>query len=336
MFKTFVLNSNGQLIHSFESLVPEDGLIQIKYDYDFFVPNDTYFLYVFQGNAVDVLKFGIDKYPQKLLSSKMSKTNYFHDDVALVAIYGNPSELLDLILVDDSGNSIFEDEITLGPDGKLVYSLDLTSLISDYYSVIVSKGTMKTTENFTVDFSLGFHSFDYDFTKEFYTPNDLVVFRGTTNPKVPLNFTLFDSRSNVLSKIESFSDSEGNFSIENFKIPFDAIDGLWTIRTESGTNFQNTFLIVNSKTSFYIKVSDIQKNPYGSLVLFEGKNAAPKKIVNILIFHDNSLLGEIKIKSTEKGDFSIIWQAPKNSVNDEYMVKSHDADFRFSYTFFEI
>jgi len=336
MIKTFVLNSNGRPIHSSESLVPENGLIQIKYDYDFFIPNETYFLYVFQGNAVDVLKFGIDKYPQKLLSSKMSKTNYFQDDVALIAIYGNPSELLDLILVDDSGNSLFEDEITLGPDGKLAYSLDLTSLFPDYYSVVVSKGTIKTSENFTVDFSLGFHSFDYDFTKEFYTPNDLVVFRGTTNPKVPLNFTLIDPRSNVLYKIESYSDYKGNFSIENFKIPLDATGGQWTIKTESGTNFQNTFLTVNSKSSFYIKVSDIQQNPYGSLVLFEGKNAAPKKIVNILIFHDNSLLGEINTKSSEKGDFYVVWQAPKDTVNGEYMVKSQDADSRYSYTFFEI
>ena len=336
MIKRFVLNSNGRLIHSSESLVPENGLIQIKYDYDFFIPNETYFLYVFQGNAVDVLKFGIDKYPQKLLSSKMSKTNYFQDDVALIAIYGNPSELLDLTLVDDSGNSIFEDDITLGPDGKLAYSLDLTSLFPDYYSVIVSKGTIKTSENFTVDFSLGFHSLDYDFTKEFYVPNDLVVFRGTTNPQVPLNFTLIDPRYNALYKIESFSDGEGNFSIENFKIPFDATDGQWTIRTESGTNFQNTFLTVNSKDSFYIKVSDIQQNPYGTLVIFEGKNAAPKKIVNILIFHDNSLLGEINTKSTEKGDFYVVWQAPKATVNGEYMVKSQDANFRYSYTFFEI
>ena len=151
-----------------------------------------------------------------------------------------------------------------------------------------------------------------------------------------MNFTLIDPRSNALYKIESFSDGEGNFSIKNFKIPLDAIDGQWTIKTESGTNFQNTFLTVNSKDSFYIKISDIQQNPYGTLVIFEGKNAAPKKLINISIFYDNSLLGEINTKSTEKGDFSVTWQVPKDAGNGEYMVKSQDADSRYSYTFFEI
>ena len=277
LIRVFVLNSNGIQENSFENTIPETGLIKIEYDYTSFISGTTYFLYVFQGDTVDVIPFGIDKYPQKILSSKLNKINYFSDDAAFVAIHGEPFDELSLIISDDSGNSIYEEKIILGPEGKSTYPIDLTNLYSDYYSIIISQGAIKTTENFTVDFPVGFHFVDYSFTKEFYYPHDLISLHGNTSPKIPLNFTLYDSKSNILDRVESFSTGDGNFIIDNFKIPLVPSSGEWVIQIQSGTNSKNISFSVDANSSFTVMVSEIQKTPYGKLVLIEGKNALPER-----------------------------------------------------------
>lgn len=337
LMQVFVLNSNGIQENSFEYIIPENGLIKIEYDYTSFISNETYFLYVFQGNTVDIIPFGIDEYPKKILSSKLNKINYLSDDIAFVAIHGEAFDKLSLIITDDYGNSIFEEKIILGPEGKSTYPIDLTNLNSDYYSLIISKGTMKTTENFTVGFSVGFHFIDYSFTKKFYHPHDLVSLHGYTSPKIPMTFTLYDSKSNIIDKTESFSNADGNFIINNFKIPLVPSGGEWMIQIQSGTNFKNTFFSVDTDYSFTVMVSEIQKTPYGKLVLIEGKNAFPDRSISIAISNLNSTKNwELSTRSTQDGDFSIFWSVPTDAPSGEYLVESRDFDSQYSNVFFEI
>jgi len=337
LIRVFVLNSNGIQENSFEYIISENGLITIEYDYNSFISDETYFLYVFQANTVDIIPFGIDKYPKKILSSKLNKINYSSDDVAFVAIHGEPLDELSLIVSDESGNSVLDKKIILGPDGKSTYPIDLTNLNSDYYSLIISKGTMKTTENFTVGFPVGFHFVDYSFTKKFYHPYDLVSLHGYTSPKIPLNFTLYDSKSNILDKIESFSNDDGNFIINNFKIPPVPNAGEWIITIQSGTNSKNIFFNVDSDDSFIVMMSEIQNTPYGKLVLINGKNASPENPVSVIITNTNSNeIWEMSTTSTRDGDFSVLWPVPKDAPSGEYLVESRDFDLQYSNVFFEI
>ncbi len=335
--QVFILNSNGEHVNSFEYTIPKTGLIEIKYAYDYFVSGDTYFLYAFQGDTVDVISFGIGEYPKNTLSSKLNKINYFSDDTAFVAIHGAPFDELFLIISDDSGNSIFEEKIILGIEGKSTRPIDLTNLNSDYYSLVITKGNMKTTENFTVDFPIGFHFVDYSFTKEFYYPHDFVSLHGHTSPKIPMNFTLYDLKSKALDKFESFSNADGDFVIDNFKIPTTRLNGEWMIQIQSGTNSKNTFFNVDSNDSFVVLISEIQKTPYGRLVLIDGKNASPENPVSIFIRNSNSSeIWELSTKSTKDGDFSILWSVPKDAPSGEYIIGARDSDSKFSNLFFDI
>jgi len=337
LIRVFVLNSNGIQENSFEYIIPENGLIKIEYDYASFISDKTYFLYIFQGNTVDIIPFGIDKHPKKILSSKLNKINYLYDDVAFVAIHGESLDELLLIISDDSGNSVLEEKIILGPEGKSTYQIDLTNLNSDYYFIIISKGTMKTTENFTVGFPVGFHFVDYSFTKKFYHPHDLVSLYGYTSPKIPMNFTLYDSKSNIIDKTESFSNDNGNFIIDNFKIPTIPNSGEWMINIQSGTNSKNIFFNVDSDKFFVVEISEIQKTPYGKLVLITGKNASPENPVSVTISNKNSTeIWEMPTTSTNDGDFSVLWPVPKDAPSGEYLVESRDFDSKYSSVFFEI
>jgi len=334
--KVFIIDSDGKQFHSFVQPIIKKGSIEITYDYDFFTPG-TYFLYAFQGNAVDILKFGVGQYPQQSLSLKLNKTNYFHDDVALIAIYGNPSDLLTLELIDNSGNSIFVDKITLGSEGKTVYRLNIRDLPANYYSVIISKGSIKATESFTIDFHLGFNSIDYDFTKTSYFPNDLVDVYGATDPKTGLTFLLIDPSMTIINQIESFSNSDGTFSMSNFKIPLDPNDGKWILHISSGTNSKNIFFnVVSTDTMFTVHVSEIKSTSYGQLVLIEGKNATPEKSVIVSIRYKNSYQSwDLPTKSTVNGDYSVLWLVPKDAMEGNYIVKSQDALSQYSETSFK-
>lgn len=338
LLKLFLINSDGKQIHSVENTVPESGSLYIEYVSDFFIPDTTYFLYAFQGNAAEVIKFGVEKYPQKILSSKMNKINYHNDEIAYIAISGNPSELLNLSLVDYSGNSIFEDKITLGSEGKFVYALTLKDLSMDYYSVIISKGSIKTTESFTINFPSGFNYINYDFIKITYLPNDQIKIYGKTTPKILLNYTLIDPELNIINKINSFSNNDGAFSTNDFKIPLNPIDGKWVLKISSGTNYENIFFNVDSKSDiFSVKVSEIHSTTHGLLVLIEGKNAAPEKIVNVSIHYKNSNQSwEIPTRSTKDGNYSVIWLVPEDAREGNYLIKSLDGESQYIETTFKI
>ena len=56
--------------------------------------------------------------------------------------------LLSMIIVDPSDKTKFSDTITLGPDGKKSYELDLSGYASGVYTVVVTRGNAQTEGSF--------------------------------------------------------------------------------------------------------------------------------------------------------------------------------------------
>ena len=86
--------------------------------------------------------------------------------------------------------------ITLEPDGRRMYTLDLDGFSSGIYSAVVSKGSAKSTEVFTVGLQTGSGEISISTTKLSYEPGEAVLVLGETKPNILLTLTMIDPDGN--------------------------------------------------------------------------------------------------------------------------------------------
>lgn len=335
--KTYFVDSMGTEVSFIESTVPESGLIKVKYPTDSSTPLGTYFLFLFTDQESDVVSVGLGEYPKNILSSKMDKTNYKIDDTATALIIGQPSETVDLAIVDSINQVKSEDKVHLGLDGKAIYKIKIKDLTSGSYSIIISKGNHRTSNNFTVGFKSGITWLDYSFTKPTFSKGEHVSLFGKTNPNIILEALLVDPNGNIVTKKEFFSKHNGKFLIDNFQIPSDGLSGKWTLQIKSGLYSKNTYFEVRSTNQFSIRVSDIQTSPAGSFVIIEGEHTTPEQSVRITIVNnDIGKTWNLTVISAKDGKFSILWILPDDASKGSYLVNAQDASGQISQWVFTI
>ena len=74
--------------------------------------------------------------------------------------------------------------------------MDLEGYSSGIYSAVVSKGTAKNTESFTVGLQTGSGDISIGTTKLSYEPGEAVLVLGETNSNVLLTLSLIDPDEN--------------------------------------------------------------------------------------------------------------------------------------------
>ncbi|HXV50648.1 MAG TPA: biofilm-associated protein, partial [Nitrosopumilaceae archaeon] len=196
----------------------------------------TYVLIVSQGAEREITTVGLGELPQEQLVMKLDKLNYKAGDIAVIDLKGPAAATLSLLVLDPSDKEKHEDAIVLGPDGGASYDLSLNGYASGVYSVILSRANAQYSEVFTVGLQTGSGPIQIRTTKDTYTPGEAVLILGSSAKNILLSITLSDPDGNVVKRKETFTNKDGIFSEDSFRIPLSATDGVWTINVASGPN----------------------------------------------------------------------------------------------------
>jgi archaellum component FlaF (FlaF/FlaG flagellin family) len=297
----------------------------------------TWTLIATQGKHKEFIYVGLGVLPSIPINLEFDKLNYKSAEDAIITLIGKPSQVVSLLIIDPSdkpkGEAI---SITLEPDGRGSYTLDLDGYFSGVYSAIVSKGNAKSTETFTVGLITGSGEISIITTKLNYEPGEPVLILGETKPNTLLTLTLTDPDENEVKVKETFSDKNGKITESSFRIPSEAKQGMWKINAKSGSNFDVVEIEVITITieGMVIMVEE------GDVIQAVGKTITikvlgAKQTVNIEIISEKGDIFELSFVASAEGKIIIPWIIPPEIEPGTYTFKATDA-FNTAETTFEL
>lgn len=241
---------------------------------------------------------------------------------------GKSSQVLNLLIIDPSDKPKGDEiSITLGPDGRGTYSLDLKGYSSGVYSAILSKGSAKSTEVFTVGLQTGSGEIKIGTTKLTYEPGESVLVLGNTKPNTLVTLTMTDANGNTVKTIESFADKHGKITEDAFRIPTNAKQGLWKINAKSGSNFATSEIeiLTVKKEGLIILVEDSQAiQGVGKALTIRVLGA--QQTVNIQIVSDeDKIIEELAFPASKEGKIIQPWIIPPGTEPGTYTFIAKDA-----------
>ncbi|MEJ2260398.1 MAG: biofilm-associated protein [Nitrosopumilaceae archaeon] len=298
----------------------------------------TWTLIATQGKFKEFIYVGLGELPSIPINVEFDKLAYKSSDKAIITLTGKPSEVVNLLIIDPSDKQKGEAiPITLKPDGTNNHILDLNGFSSGVYSAVVSKGSAKSTETFTVGLLTGSGEISIATTKTSYEPGDSVLVLGTTKPNVLLTLILIDPNENEVKEVLTYSDKQGKITENAFRIPSEAKSGTWKLNAKSGSNFDIVeFEVTTLKIEgLVISVKDAQPIPgYGKTVEITVLGA--KQLVEIeIISEDGELFEELSFPASDQGKMIQPWIIPPGTEPGIYTFKAEDA-FNEAETTYEV
>ncbi len=309
--------------------VDNTGIVEFEYRTTANVDKEgTWTLIVTQGKHTEFIYAGLGELPTIPINLEFDKLNYKTTEDAIITLTGKSSQVISLLIIDPSdkpkGDAI---SITLEPDGRRMYTLDLDGYSSGIYSAVVSKGTAKSTETFTVGLQTGSGEISINTTKLSYEPGEAVLVLGKTNSNILITLTLIDPNENEVKVKETFSDKNGKITEDSFRIPSEAIPGMWKINAKSGSNFDIIEIEVTSITTegMVISVEDADPIPgVGKIVTIRVLGA--KQVVTIEIISDEGEIMEVlSFPASDEGKIVQPWIIPSGIEPGTYTFKAKDA-----------
>jgi len=308
--------------------VDNTGMIEFSYSTTPNVDKEgTWTLIATQGNHKELIYAGLGELPSIPVNLEFDKLNYKPSEDAKISFTGKASEVLNLLIIDPSdkpkGDAI---QITLEPDGTGFYTLDLNGYSSGVYSAVVSKGTTKSTEVFTVGLQTGSGEITFSTTKLSYEPGESVLILGETKPNILLTLTLIDPDGNEVKNKITFSDKQGKITENSFRIPSEAKPGIWIINAKSGSNFSNMDLEITAiqAEGLAIAVEDSQFIP-GIGQTLTIKIVGAQHTVNIDIISDEGeIIEQLAFPASKEGKIVQPWVIPPGTEPGTYTFKAED------------
>jgi len=308
--------------------IDSSGIVNIEFPTIQSSIEGTYVLFASQGDDIDIITVGLGELPEEKLIVKPDKLNYSTSEKALLEIKGPPSATVSLLIVDPSDKNKFSDTIILGPDGQTHYELDLKGYGSGVYTAVLSRANSQTSEVFSVGLQTGSGEINAKTTKTTYQPGESILILGNSAQNMLLTIELMDPDGKVVKTKDSFTNKDGIFSTDSFRVPLDAKDGTWTVHVKSGPNFDDVKISVQKSVEegMTIYVDSVVPSTGGKIITLKGYGAAVSQLVIITVFSENDEeITELTIVSTKVGDFSTIWVADKTVAPGTYTIKAVDA-----------
>ena len=306
----------------------EAGFVEFEFETTQNTSEGTYTLIATQEKEKEFIYAGLGQLPTIPVNLEFDKLSYKIGETAVITLSGKASEIISLLIVDPSdkpkGDAI---SITLQPDGRGTYSIELEGYTSGVYTAVISKGSAQSTEIFTVGLQTGSGEIDINTTKLDYHPGDSVLILGDTGANILLTLTMINPEGEEVKFKETFSDKNGKISEGSFRIPSDAIPGTWMINAKSGSNFDNEEInvlgtIVEGMT---VEVGEGQDIPgYGKTMNIHVFGA--KQTVTIeIIATDGEIIEELSFPASGEGEINQPWIIPKDTEPGTYTIKVSDA-----------
>ena len=308
--------------------VDEDGFVNFEYQTEQTANKGTYTIIATQEKETEFIFTGVGQLPTIPVNLEFDSLNYKAGDIANIALSGKASEIVSLLIIDPSdkpiGNGI---SITLQPDGRGSYELDLTGYPSGVYTAVISKGSAQSVEVFTVGLQTGSGEIKINTTKEKYLPGDSILLLGDTAENVLLTVALMDSDGDIIKEKETFSDKNGKISESSFRIPSDATHGIWKFNAKSGSNFHTIEIEVLATLveGMVISVEEGFDVPgVGKTVLIK-VNGAKQTVAFEIIASDGEIIEKLSFVASDQGDINLPWIIPKDTEPGTYTISATDA-----------
>lgn len=319
--------------------VDESGIVEFEFATTQNSIEGTYTLIATQNKDKEFIYAGVGQLPSIPVNLEFDKLNYKESETAIITLSGKASEIISLQIIDPSdkekGDTV---SITLQPDGRGSHSIDLAGFASGAYTAVIGKGSAESTEIFTVGLQVGSGEIGINTTKEDYNPGDSILILGDTGSNVLLTLTLIDPNGNEVKIKETFSDKNGKITESSFRIPSDAIPGLWIINAKSGFNFDNDEIEVIGSIDGGMVVSveeiiDPVTAYLGKQIVFEVTGASQTVTIEV-IAEDGKIIEELSVTASSQGKINLPW-IPKYIEPGIYTIKVSDA-FNSAETTFEL
>jgi len=125
--------------------------------------------------------------------------------------------------------------------------------------------------------------------------------------------------------------------LENIWIPFDATSGKWVLRAESGPYSTNIeFQVILEQEEIWVSATDIYSIPTGKFVTIEGIGAAEHSFKITVSDPEGQNIWKSQIVTTKDGEFSLLWEIPKDAVSGTYSVTVDDLNGNTASTSFAL
>ena len=286
----------------------------------------TYVLLMFQGNEEGISSFGIGQEPEEILILRPTKLNFGGNENAEILIQGPSNSQISLILIDSADREKFSESINLGPDGKELYIIDTSELGTGSYTLSGKRGESSGSAIFTVGLTTGSGAISIQATREKYDQGEQMLLLGNTGAvNVLLDITFTSPDGKIVKIIKTFSDKNGIFKIDNFRIPSDAMPGEWKINAKSGGNFKDIYFTV--KGADVGLTIELDKSEYrtNNLANISGEGARASATVTLKIFDIEGIkVTELNINAKANGEWITVWQIPNDLEIGTYEILADD------------
>ena len=286
----------------------------------------TYVLLMFQGNEEGISSFGIGQEPEEILILRPTKLNFGGNENAEILIQGPSNSQISLILIDSADREKFSESINLGPDGKELYIIDTSELGTGSYTLSGKRGESSGSAIFTVGLTTGSGAISIQATREKYDQGEQMLLLGNTGAvNVLLDITFTSPDGKIVKIIKTFSDKNGIFKIDNFRIPSDAMPGEWKINAKSGGNFKDIYFTV--KGADVGLTIELDKSEYrtNNLANISGEGARASATVTLKIFDIEGIkVTELNINAKANGEWITVWQIPNDLEIGTYEILVDD------------
>ena len=309
---------------------PDNGVVEFEYATDHSSVEGTYTLVASQNGEKEFIFTGLGQLPAIPINIEFDKLNYITSDTATISLTGEASEMVNLLIVDQSDQPKPEISITLGPDGVGTYLLDLSGYRTGIYTAVISKGSTQNSEIFTVGLKISIGEIKVNPTKLDYHPGESILILGETDPNSILTITLIDPNENEIKVKNTFSNKDGRISDNSFRIPLDAEPGSWTIHAKSGAHFHKVAINVTSIQEGMIVLieesHDLPETISERSILIKAIGTNPNRTILIEIYSPTGdIIEEMKARSTGEGDIVLHWIIPDDTEPGIYTIKVIDS-----------
>jgi len=274
----------------------------------------TYILYSNQGDEESITVVGIGEDPIEVIVVDTSKLNYSSNENVVITIQGMPNASVSLIVIDEASKERLSDSVELGPDGFLIYEFSAGDLSSGAFSIELRQGKARGDAVFTIGLTSGSGPIQMQTTKDQYNPGESILVMGNTGKNSLITISLYDPDNNILKKIETFSNKEGAFRTDKFRIPNDPLMGEWVIKAKSGGNIAEYKIKVAAQLDDVIILVDKESLTYSfsEIVNISGAGATEGTALKVEFFDINgdSISGTLTIYATNTGEYRTSWIIP--------------------------
>ena len=318
----------GNIILSEIYKLDDTGVVEFEYSTTANVDKEgTWTLIATQGTQKEFIYAGLGELPSIPVNLDFNKLNFKSSEDAIITFTGEPSDVISLLIISPSDKPVGEEiPLRLEPNGKGTYVLDLDGYASGIYSAVVSKGTAKSTESFSVGLQTGSGEITISTTKTSYEPGDPILILGNTKPNNIINLSLIDPIGNEVKVKETYSDKLGKITEDTFRVPSDAEPGMWKVYAKSGSNFDEAEIEITaiSKEGMIISVED------GDVIPGVGKSVtirvigAQQTVVIQIISDEDELIDELTFPSSDDGRIVQPWIIPIGTEPGTYTLIAED------------